>query len=319
VARLTNYRRAVRRPHEDHRRLPVIFNDYMNTLMGDPTTDRLAPLITAAARAGAEYFCTDSGWYSELGENWWDTVGAWTPSQSRFPNGLTEVLELIRAEGMVAGLWLEPEVIGVHSPVSRQLPSGAFFSRNGERVVEQGRYHLDFSRPAAGEYLDRVVDFLVEDLGVGYLKMDYNMNVGPGTETGGRLSSGQERLVAGAINVYKQIRPDLAAAAPFWPLGLPGWTDPWVALGMRARSATYVVVWHRARAGDTLGAGDGAGPAEMVLPVPHLRDVPAGPELLYPKTAGAEAHWSAAGELTVALPRTPSACLIRLATQEATG
>ena len=52
VARLTRYRRAIRRPHEDHRRLPVIFNDYMNTLMGDPTTDRLVPLVSAAARAG---------------------------------------------------------------------------------------------------------------------------------------------------------------------------------------------------------------------------------------------------------------------------
>ena len=68
MARLTDYRRAIRRPHQDHRRLPVIFNDYLNTLMGDPTTERLMPLITAAASAGAEYFCIDSGWYNEIGE-----------------------------------------------------------------------------------------------------------------------------------------------------------------------------------------------------------------------------------------------------------
>ena len=66
MARLTACRRAIRREHDDHRRLPVIFNDYMNTLMGDPTTERLLPLIAAAAETGAEYFCIDSGWYAGL-------------------------------------------------------------------------------------------------------------------------------------------------------------------------------------------------------------------------------------------------------------
>ena len=185
LAGLTHYRRAIRRPHEDHRRLPVIFNDYMNTLMGDPTTERLMPLIRAAAGVGAEYFCIDSGWYAELGETWWDTVGAWAPSRSRFSGGLGEVIEAIRSAGMVPGLWLEPEVVGVRSPIADTLPAEAYFCRGGERVVEQGRYQLDFSHPAARAHLDRVVDFLVGEFGVGYLKMDYNINIGPGTERDG--------------------------------------------------------------------------------------------------------------------------------------
>ena len=87
------------------------------------------------------------------------------------------------------GLWLEPEVVGVRSPVARQLPEEAFFRRDGQRVVEQGRYHLDLRHPAALPHLDRVIDFLVGTLGVGYLKLDYNITVGPGTDTGG-LSPG---------------------------------------------------------------------------------------------------------------------------------
>ena len=189
VAAMTHYRRAIRRPHEDNRRLPVIFNDYMNTLMGDPTTERLLPLIDAAARAGAEYFCIDAGWYAELGETWWDSVGAWSPSRSRFPQGIEEVLGHIRGRGMVPGLWLEPEVVGVRSPVAEKLPAEAFFSRGGQRVVEHGRYQLDFSHPAARQHLDSVVDHLVGELGVGYLKMDYNINIGPGTERG-EMSAG---------------------------------------------------------------------------------------------------------------------------------
>jgi alpha-galactosidase len=85
----------------------VIFNDYMNCLEGDPTTAKELPLIDAAAAAGCEYFVIDAGWYAELSEDWWGSVGAWQPSKTRWPGGLQQVLDRIRGKGMVPGLWLE--------------------------------------------------------------------------------------------------------------------------------------------------------------------------------------------------------------------
>jgi alpha-galactosidase len=433
LARLTGYRRAIRRPHADHLRLPVIFNDYMNTLMGDPTTERLLPLITAAASVGAEYFCIDAGWYAEPGESWWDTVGAWKPSGTRFTGGLGQVLQRIRAAGMTPGLWLEPEVVGVRSPVASTLPAEAFFVRRGHRVVENGRYHLDLRHPAAVKHLDEVVDYVVGDLGVGYLKLDYNINGGPGTDAGNvsagagllacnrahlewldavldrhpglviencasggmrmdyallsrlqvqstsdqqdflryppitvaapaavtpeqaatwaypqpgfsdqeivftlcgallgrvhlsghidQMSPHQRRLVADAVDAYKQIRADLPRALPFWPLGLPGWTDSWLALGMRTATAAYIVAWHRGRsAGLGLGSGSGSGlgggvgdPAELALRVDCLTGRPATAEVLYPRADQPPASWDPGrGELSVVLPDAPAACLVRV-------
>jgi hypothetical protein len=180
-AALTDFRRAARRDHPDNQRLPVVFNDYMNTLMGDPTTEKLLPLIDAAAEAGAEYFVVDAGWYDDSGD-WWDSVGDWEPSTVRFPNGLGEVIDRIRSRDMLPGLWLEPEVVGVVSPAAERLPVEAFLSRHGERIVEHGRYHLDLRHPAAIAHLDAVVDRLVNDFGVRYFKLDYNINPGPGTD-----------------------------------------------------------------------------------------------------------------------------------------
>ncbi|MEU6356309.1 alpha-galactosidase [Streptomyces sp. NPDC047072] len=181
---LTAYRRRIRRPHPDHTALPVIYNDYMNTLMGDPTTDRLLPLIEAAAAAGAEVFVIDAGWYDDDAQGWWDAVGAWEASESRFPGGIQQVLDAVRDHGMTPGLWLEPEVVGVRSELARTLPAEAFFRRGGIRVTEHGRHHLDLRHPAARAHLDRVVDRIVGEWGVGYLKLDYNVNIGPGTENG---------------------------------------------------------------------------------------------------------------------------------------
>ncbi|MCG5220323.1 alpha-galactosidase [Streptosporangium sp. KLBMP 9127] len=182
-AALTRYRRAIRRPHPDHQRLPVIFNDYMNCLMGDPTTEKLLPLIDAAAEAGSEYFVIDAGWYADAADDWWGSVGAWQPSASRFPGGIHEVLDRIRDRGMVPGLWLEPEVIGVRSPLAASLPEEAFFRRDGVRVTENLRHHLDLRHPAARAHLDRVVDRIVGEWGVGYLKLDHNIDPGSGTSS----------------------------------------------------------------------------------------------------------------------------------------
>ncbi|MGW5423602.1 alpha-galactosidase [Streptomyces sp. NPDC003943] len=416
-AALTRYRRATRRPHPDHRRLPVIFNDYMNCLMGDPTTARLLPLVDAAAEAGAEYFVIDAGWYDD-GGNWWSSVGAWEPSASRFPGpkGIHEVLDRIRERGMVPGLWLEPEAVGVNSPVARSLPEEAFFRRDGRRVEEGGgRYHLDLRHPAARAHLDRVVDRLVGEWGVGYLKLDHNTDPGSGTSmhpgeapaagllghnraqldwldgildrhpdlviencaSGGmrmdhallsrlqlqstsdqqdllryapiaasaptavtpeqgavwayplpedspdevaltmanallgrihlsgrisELSPEARNLVHEGVTVHKSIRADLPQALPAWPLGLPGWEDPWIALALRTPATTYLTAWRRSGE-DTV----------RDLALPHLLGADVRAEVLYPSDSKASATWHPdTSALTLTLPAAPSAVLLRL-------
>jgi alpha-galactosidase len=412
VAALTEHRRAMVRPRTG---LPVIFNDYMNTLMADPTTEKLLPLIDAAAEAGAEIFCVDAGWYDDDG-TWWDSVGAWEPSQSRFPRGIEEVLARIRGRGMVPGLWLEPEVVGVHSPVAGKLPPEAFLQRGGARIIEHDRYHLDLRHPAARAHLDETVDRLIQQFGIGYFKLDYNIDPGAGTDldadsagagmlahnrahlewldgvlarypglllencaSGGmrtdyailtrmhlQSTSDQQNFalyppvavaaplsilpeqagnwaypqpsmsdeeiaftlctgllgrlylsgrldamtppqldsVRAAVAVHREIIEDVAAATPLWPLGLPGWTDPWLALALRAGDTTYLTVWHR------------GGPASADLALPHLagRDVQI--EVLYPRHLPRFEHTfnKDAGRLSVADPtnETTTARLFRI-------
>ncbi|MER5935769.1 alpha-galactosidase [Streptomyces sp. NPDC001928] len=420
-AALTRYRRVQRRPHPDHRGLPVIFNDYMNCLMGDPTTEKLLPLIDAAAEAGAEYFVIDAGWYDDGGEGWWTTVGAWEPATSRFPGekGIHEVLDRIRERGMVPGLWLEPEVIGVHSPMAKSLPDEAFFRRDGVRVTESGRHHLDLRHPAARAHLDQVVDRLAGEWGVGYLKLDHNIDPGSGTSahpgespgagllghnrahldwldgildrhphlvvencaSGGmrwddallsrlqlqstsdqqnlhryapiaasaptavtpeqcavwaypqpedsldevaftmasallgrvhlsgrllELGSEARALVHEAVSVYKAVRADLPQAVPSWPLGLPGWDDPWIALALHTPATTYLTVWRRT-----------GGETATTLRLPERAGDAARAEVLYPAAGQAVAVWNPdTADLTVTLPTAPSAALLRITRTE---
>ncbi len=154
VAALTEYRRlACVRPRPEKTRCPVIFNDYMNCLWGDPSETKELPLIDAAAKAGCEYYVIDAGWYASLGEDWSQTIGAWEPSPDRWPHGLPFVLDRIRQSGMIPGLWIEPEVAGMHSDLAKQSDSW-FLMRHGKRVMKNARYLLDFRKPR-GDPLSR--------------------------------------------------------------------------------------------------------------------------------------------------------------------
>jgi alpha-galactosidase len=183
IAQLTRYRRWLRGAAQEQE-LPVVYNDFMNTLMGQPTTEQLLPLVRRAGEAGAEVFCIDAGWFAdpEIGD-WWSTVGEWREAPARFPDGgLRRVIDEIQRLGMAPGLWLEPEVVGIDSPAAASLPDEAFFQRFGQRVQEDRRYHLDFRHPAARAHLDSTVDHLVAEFGIAYLKLDYNINPGAGTD-----------------------------------------------------------------------------------------------------------------------------------------
>lgn len=180
-APLTEYRRRIRRLNDDDVDLGVGFNDYMNSLVADPTEDRLLPVIAAAASVGAEFYTIDAGWYSDA-PGWWNSVGDWEESTARFPRGFAAIFDAIRDAGMVPGLWVEPEVIGIDSTLAHELPDEAFFMRNGSRVNGAGRYQLDFRSSAVIGRMDAVIDRLITDYGLGYLKFDYNINGGIGTD-----------------------------------------------------------------------------------------------------------------------------------------
>ena len=180
IQALTKYRRMISGSNHEDQNMGVIFNDYMNCLSGDPTTEKEVPLIDAAAEAGCKYYCIDCGWYDD--GPWWDGVGEWFPSKARFPGGMKELLDYIRKKGMIPGLWLEIEVMGIKCSLAQNVPKDWFFQRKGKPIIDRSRYQLDFRNPQVYAYAVGVIDRLVDEYGVGYIKMDYNINPGPGTD-----------------------------------------------------------------------------------------------------------------------------------------
>ena len=180
VCEMTKYRREIVRKNQADSSLPVIFNDYMKCMLCNATEQKLRPVIVRAAEMGAEYFMMDAGWYAW--SDWETDGGEWIPSKERFPNGLKVVTDFIYENGMKPGIWFEPEVVGANSPMLKKLPERCFFMRHGKVVADYKRYKLDYRQKEVIEHMNAVIDKFVNEYGIRYLKFDYNMESGVGTE-----------------------------------------------------------------------------------------------------------------------------------------
>jgi hypothetical protein len=58
---------------------------------------------------------------------------------------------------MVPGLWLEIEVMANHCSLADKVPEDWFFIRHGKRVIDNGRYPLDYRNAEVVAHADRVV------------------------------------------------------------------------------------------------------------------------------------------------------------------
>lgn len=97
--------------------------------------------------------------------------------------GFKELLSQIQARDLTPELWIEPEVVGIRSVVAQKLPDSAFFQReDGHRIVEKGRYQLDYRQQAVRDHMNGIIHHLITDFGVGYFKFDYNIQVTQGTD-----------------------------------------------------------------------------------------------------------------------------------------
>jgi alpha-galactosidase len=111
-----------------------------------------------------------------------------------------------------------------------------------------------------------------------------------------QLSEAQMALVDEAIAVHKAIRTDLVQSYPSWPLDLPQWEDPVVALALQAGAATYLTVWRREDVGETVS-----------LSLPALAGEQVRVETLFPTTAPAwTSDWDPASALLTVSMTTPS-------------
>ncbi len=181
IGQMTAYRRNIAKRCVVDEKLPVIFNEYMHLSWDSPCEERTKRYAKAVAAAGADYYVIDCGWHDDMEDGVWvyPYMGKWKESKKNFPNGVRNTTDYIRSLGMKAGLWIEPEIVGIKcAEMLEYYDDDCFLKRNGERICVSDKYILDFTNEKVRAYLTETVCRMIEEYGAEYIKADYNVDSG---------------------------------------------------------------------------------------------------------------------------------------------
>ncbi len=139
---------------------------------------RLMALADAGAAIGAERFVVDDGWFAGRRDDA-SALGDWTVAADRFPHGLGPLIAHVQAQGMDFGLWVEPEMISPDSDLARAHPDWCLHLPGSDRPTQRRQWVLDLSRAEVAAHIFAVLDRLLTDHDIAYLKWDHNRPLFP--------------------------------------------------------------------------------------------------------------------------------------------
>jgi alpha-galactosidase len=154
---------------------PVLYNSWEAVFFDVNETAQMA-VAERAAQMGVELFVMDDGWFhGRVIDN--AGLGDWWPDEVKFPNGLKPLIDRVNALGMDFGLWIEPEMVNPDSDLYRAHPDWVIHFPTRTRTELRSQLILNLGRTDVQEYLIALLDKLLTDHNIVFIKWDMNRNV----------------------------------------------------------------------------------------------------------------------------------------------
>lgn len=185
---------------------PILINNWEATYFNF-TEEKLVEIAKTAKADGVELFVLDDGWF---GTRCTETsgLGDWWANTDRLPNGIQGLAQRIEDLGMKFGLWFELEMVNKDSELFRAHPD--WIIRTPGRNASHGRkqYVLDFARKEVVDYIYGLVEKILSESKVSYIKWDMNRYITEcysaayGPEHQGEIF---HRYILGVYDLYERL------------------------------------------------------------------------------------------------------------------
>lgn len=200
------FRKRLARGYWRDRPRPILNNNWEATYF-DFNEEKLLHIARKAKECGVELFVLDDGWFGDR-RNDKAGLGDWYADKQLLPNGIAGLSEKIEALGMKFGLWIEPEMVNKDSDLYRSHPE--YMIETPDRSSSPGRnqFVLDFSRKEVVDTIYDMLEKVLTDAKVSYIKWDMNRSI---TECyspalpAGRQGEVFHRYIMGVYDLYERL------------------------------------------------------------------------------------------------------------------
>ncbi|MBB4153930.1 alpha-galactosidase [Sphingomonas jinjuensis] len=179
---------------------PVLYNSWEATEFKVNEAEQMA-LAEKAASLGVERFVMDDGWFGAR-NNDKAGLGDWQVNPTKFPNGLKPLIDKVKSLKMDFGLWVEPEMVNADSDLFRAHPDWAMQFKGRPRTEGRNQLVLNLARTDVRDHLLKVLDDLLTQNDIAFLKWDYNRNWSEPGWPDAEVGEQQNIYVAYVRNLY---------------------------------------------------------------------------------------------------------------------
>ena len=113
----------------------------------------------------------DDGWFGTRDDDT-TSLGDWQIDARKWPDGLTPLIDHVTSLGMAFGLWVEPEMVNPDSDLYRAHPD--WILGTDDQPLGRHQMVLDLGKADVCDHLFDVLDRLLSDNDIDYLKWDHN-------------------------------------------------------------------------------------------------------------------------------------------------
>lgn len=178
----------------------ILYNSWEATEFDVNEADQMA-LADRAATLGVERFVMDDGWFGARNSDS-AGLGDWAVNPTKFPNGLTPLIDRVKSLGMDFGLWVEPEMINPDSDLFRAHPEWVMQFEGRPQTQGRNQLVLNLARVDVRDYVLNALDKLLRENDIAFLKWDYNRNWSEPGWPDAEVDDQQTLYVAYVHNLY---------------------------------------------------------------------------------------------------------------------
>ena len=154
---------------------PILLNSWEAAYLNF-NEEQILQLAKEARKLGMDLLVLDDGWFGER-DNDDRALGDWTPNRRKLPGGLSGLIQKVNAEGLMFGLWIEPEMISEDSDLFRSHPDWTLKVPGRMPAIGRSQLVLDLVRPEVAEWVYDTVAKILRENHIEYLKWDMNRSV----------------------------------------------------------------------------------------------------------------------------------------------